>query len=92
MENRFAIYEDAEFNADYLTGLMNRRGLNEVWNSLPATFMLHCIYLDVDNFKLVNDVYGHSKGDELLIFVSSLLKRTFADQVVVRMGGEEFCI
>ena len=92
MENRFAIYEDAEFNADYLTGLMNRRGLNEVWNSLPATFMLHCIYLDVDNFKLVNDVYGHSKGDELLIFVSSLLKRTFADQVVVRMGGDEFCI
>lgn len=92
MKNKFAEIRNMQLDTDYLTGLLNRRGLNEVWNSLPSTFALHCVYLDVDNFKLVNDVYGHSKGDELLIFVAGMLKRLFENQLVVRMGGDEFCI
>ena len=92
MKNKFAEIKTMQLDTDYLTGLLNRRGLNEIWNSLPSTFELHCVYLDIDNFKLVNDVYGHSKGDELLIFVAGMLKRIFADQLVVRMGGDEFCI
>lgn len=92
MKNRFAVIKDMQLDTDYLTGLLNRRGLNDIWNSLPSTFELHCVYLDIDNFKLVNDVYGHSKGDELLIFVADLLQKVFADQLVVRMGGDEFCI
>lgn len=81
-----------EENRDYLTGTVNRRGLHEIWKALPQEKRVHCIYLDVDNFKLVNDVYGHARGDELLLFVSRLLQETFPGQLVVRMGGDEFVV
>ena len=77
-------------NYDYLTGLLNRRGLHDIWNSLLPDTFLHCIYIDVDNFKMVNDIYGHSKGDELLIFIANALQKTLQNQLVIRMGGDEF--
>lgn len=81
-----------EKNTDYLTGMVNRRGLHEIWDVLPEDARVHCIYMDVDNFKLVNDVYGHAKGDELLLFVSGLLQDVFPGQLVVRLGGDEFVV
>lgn len=84
--------ESKEMNTDYLTGLYNRRGLSEVWQSLAEDAVVHCLYIDVDNFKLVNDIYGHAKGDELLVFISVLLNTTFDGQLVVRMGGDEFVV
>lgn len=81
-----------EMNTDYLTSLYNRRGLSEMWKSLPEDMSVHCIYIDVDNFKLVNDIYGHAKGDALLVFISALLQNTFEEQLVVRMGGDEFVV
>lgn len=81
-----------EKNTDYLTGMMNRRGLHEIWDALPEGARVHCLYMDVDNFKLVNDVYGHAKGDELLVFVSELLQDVFPGQLVVRLGGDEFVV
>lgn len=81
-----------EKNTDYLTGMINRRGLYEIWSELPDGVGVHCLYMDVDNFKLVNDVYGHAKGDELLLFVSGLLQDVFPGQLVVRLGGDEFVI
>lgn len=81
-----------EKNTDYLTGMINRRGLHEIWNALPDEAYVHCLYMDIDNFKLVNDVYGHAKGDELLRFVGDLLKDVFPGQLVVRLGGDEFVV
>lgn len=81
-----------EKNTDYLTGMTNRRGLHEIWDALPKGAHIHCLYMDVDNFKLVNDVYGHAKGDELLLFVSELLQDVFPGQLVVRLGGDEFVV
>ncbi len=81
-----------ENNRDYLTGLYNRCGLQEIWNSLKPETKVHCIYIDVDNFKLANDIYGHYKGDELLVFISKLLRDTFTGQLVIRMGGDEFVV
>lgn len=81
-----------EKNTDYLTRMINRRGLHEIWNALPGEAYVHCLYMDVDNFKLVNDVYGHAKGDELLLFVSNLLQDVFPGQLVVRLGGDEFVV
>ncbi len=92
MEDIFRKYEMMETNTDYLTGLCNRRGLSEVWEYLPGEATVHCIYIDVDNFKLVNDTYGHSKGDALLIYISNLLKNVFEGQLVTRMGGDEFTV
>lgn len=82
----------SEKNVDYLTGMINRRGLYEIWEALPEGACVHCLYMDIDNFKLVNDVYGHAKGDELLIFVSTLLQEMFPGQLVVRLGGDEFVV
>lgn len=92
MENIFRKYEMLETNVDYLTGLCNRRGQSEVWEYLPKDSTVHCIYIDVDNFKLVNDTYGHAKGDALLIYISNLLKDVFTGQLVTRMGGDEFTV
>ncbi len=92
MEMLFRDFHTTEKNIDYLTGLCNRRGLGEVWDTLPGDCRVHCLYLDVDNFKLVNDIYGHAKGDQLLIFIAELLTRTFDGQLVVRMGGDEFVV
>ncbi len=92
MGEMFIGIKGTEVNTDYLTGLFNRRGLNDVWEQLPLDTMVHCIYIDVDNFKLVNDIYGHSKGDELLVFIGRLLRKIFEGQIVVRMGGDEFVI
>lgn len=88
----FQELENAEKNTDYLTGLYNRRGMGELWASLSEGTEVHCLYIDVDNFKLVNDIYGHAKGDELLVFISVLLREIFEGQLVVRMGGDEFVV
>ena len=82
----------SEINIDYLTGLMNRRGFYEIWNTLSSDMHVHCAYIDVDNFKLVNDIYGHSRGDDLLVYVAHILGEEFARQIVVRMGGDEFVV
>lgn len=82
----------SEKNIDYLTGLINRRGFYEVWKKLPEDMLTHCVYIDIDNFKLVNDIYGHARGDELLVYVARILSNEFPQQVVVRMGGDEFVI
>ncbi len=92
MEGIFRQYGTEESNRDYLTGLCNRRGLGEIWKHLPVDAAVHCIYVDVDNFKLVNDTYGHAKGDALLIHISNLLQDILHSQLIVRMGGDEFAV
>lgn len=82
----------SEKNMDYLTGTVNRRGLYEIWDALPDGARIHCLYMDIDNFKLVNDVYGHAAGDRLLLFVSALLQDVFPGCLVVRLGGDEFVV
>jgi diguanylate cyclase (GGDEF)-like protein len=83
---------------DYLTGLNNRGAFHDI----VAIQITHCkrhnfpaslIALDLDDFKNINDTYGHSIGDEALRHVSSLIKRnTRASDVCGRIGCEEFTI
>lgn len=83
---------------DYLTGLYNRRFMEEALKREKAvadrygiTFSL--ILLDIDNFKLINDIYGHAKGDEVLVKVAQILKDNLrASDLCGRWGGEEFLI
>jgi len=77
---------------DSLTNLWNRRKLFNVIETLES---LHysVLLIDVDNFKALNDQYGHSKGDEILIKIAKSIKRSIRkEDLVVRYGGEEFLI
>lgn len=54
---------------------------------------LNVFYIDLDNFKKINDHYGHQTGDDLLHKVARLLEQTFSDGLSFRFGGDEFvCI
>ena len=83
---------------DELTGLQNRRYFKEVLNKYidnytPTSESISLIFLDLDNLKMVNDTFGHSKGDLLIKEVSNLLKGCLskADHVF-RIGGDEFVL
>jgi diguanylate cyclase (GGDEF)-like protein len=83
---------------DFLTGLFNRRHLNDVLPSMLALAQrdrapLAVAIIDLDHFKAVNDVYGHTAGDALLAAFGALLaKRLRKSDVACRYGGEEFCL
>lgn len=83
---------------DELTGLFNRRHVmvrfaEEFARSKRVGGDLCCIMVDIDNFKVINDEYGHLAGDEILREVSKLIKNTTRKyDIVGRYGGEEFLI
>jgi diguanylate cyclase (GGDEF)-like protein/PAS domain S-box-containing protein len=84
---------------DGLTSIYNRRYFNTIFpnfiKSARRNNEIVCfILLDVDNFKLYNDTYGHQMGDDALIKVSLTIKNTLqrADDYCFRLGGEEFGI
>ncbi|MCM1388688.1 MAG: diguanylate cyclase [Bacillus sp. (in: Bacteria)] len=75
---------------DYLTGLLGReQGEKEITESLrngSGCFML----IDLDNFRQVNETYGHLAGDYVLKWIADLLKDLSEQDIVCRMGGDEF--
>jgi|GEM_PF-2891519 len=80
-------------NHDFLTGLYNRRFFEYELIRLDTkrNFPLTIIMGDVNGLKLINDSFGHSMGDELLVKLSQVLKSTFrSDDIVARVGGDEF--
>jgi diguanylate cyclase (GGDEF)-like protein len=81
---------------DSLTGLYNRRSfttaLQQAVELAPETRMA-LVYVDLDNFKLINDLRGHQQGDKVLIDIASkLAAATRSTDVVARIGGDEFVI
>lgn len=84
-----------ERDTDYLTNLKNRiyteSGINEyLKNSNKLNAMM---LIDLDNFKKVNDTYGHLKGDKLLKKVANILKNNFRNtDYISRIGGDEFLV
>ena len=76
---------------DYLTGLSNRRGLYDYYLALPRKSIIHAMFIDIDNFKRVNDIYGHSMGDRLLINISQLIK-SHTSGFASRIGGDEYVV
>ncbi len=83
---------------DKLTGLYNRHYLSEIVHQVFAESKrqntpISLIIIDLDKFKLINDTYGHPKGDEVLISVANFLKTNIRQEdFVFRLGGEEFLI
>lgn len=79
---------------DYATGLLNRPGIaDKIQQKLCAGENISLITLDLDNFKKINDLYGHQAGDELLQAVAErLVLATPIDAECARLGGDEFAI
>lgn len=77
-------------NTDYLTGLYNRRYLYEYMKQFTRVKQITILYMDLDNFKSINDMYGHQIGDEILILTSSIIKKNFPNELTARIGGDEF--
>jgi diguanylate cyclase (GGDEF)-like protein len=83
---------------DGLTGLLNSRSFLEILDrAIPASRKeeepLTLAYVDLDNFKSVNDNYGHDTGDKLLVTVGRILAGGLGPRdSLCRMGGDEFCL
>jgi len=84
---------------DKLTGLPNRRALEDrfelLWQECSATGTpLSAIVIDIDHFKIINDVYGHLYGDEALRRIAGLLPNALRgpSDLAARFGGEEFVL
>jgi len=81
---------------DYLTGLRNRRGMEAAFDRLDSEHGLDgsaIIAIDIDNFKALNDQYGHPAGDVILKRVAGCLNQLLGEiGAVGRIGGEEFLI
>ena len=81
-----------EASHDSLTGVYNRAGYDYLMDSVD---LAHCALLlvDVDDFKMVNDTYGHEVGDQVLAHVANVLQSNFrSHDFVSRVGGDEFSV
>lgn len=83
-------------NTDTITGLPNRNAIHELISdaiSARGETQVGVVYLDLDNFKKVNDAYGHMFGDQLLQAVAlAILSCLDEGQVLARLGGDEFIV
>lgn len=82
---------------DYVTNLPNRTAfsvkLDELLGELETDETAAVMYIDLDNFKNINDILGHSYGDELLIDVAGRIQKTLTEEdFIARFGGDEFSI
>lgn len=92
-EKEEALYLMKMSFSDELTGVMNRNALEKSWarvfvKGAPAAI----ISVDVNGLKQVNDLFGHSEGDRLIIGTAKALSRAFRKDRVFRTGGDEFLV
>jgi len=76
---------------DALTGVANRAGLVAAWPRLAPSCPIVAV-LDLDEFKPVNDAYGHAAGDLVLATIAARLRARVAGGLVARLGGDEFAL
>ncbi|MFP4466624.1 MAG: GGDEF domain-containing protein [Candidatus Goldiibacteriota bacterium] len=83
---------------DYLTKIDNRRSFNkkiimELERAKRHRYPVTIIYMDVDNFKRINDTYGHDTGDIILVKAASVMRRNIRiSDIAARLGGDEFAM
>lgn len=87
--------QNNQIYTDYLTGLHNRRlldqYLDECLKKTAQVGSIGCIMMDINEFKTINDLYGHPTGDEALVQAADILKRSIGKTgFLARYGGDEF--
>ncbi len=94
----FFFFQSNDLNVDYLTGVLNRRGLDirmdeKIKYSQQNKKNFTAIMMDIDNFKTINDTYGHDEGDKAIKYMVDILSDLFdRDASIGRFGGDEFCV
>lgn len=94
----FRLMQQVKYLADHdsLTGTLNHRCFKETLEKQLVPLkgeQIGIIYFDLDNFKKINDTYGHSVGDQALIHATKIVQSQMdADELIGRLGGEEFAI
>jgi two-component system cell cycle response regulator len=98
MESRMGVIQkhnkkvSREANIDPLTGILNRRGLQYRLNFIKDS-LLSLLIFDLDDFKVVNDSFGHNTGDEVLKKVAGVVRSLIRKvDLFSRLGGDEFVI
>ena len=83
-----------QIHTDYLTGVNNRRYLDSFLQTIAKNRgyeQIAGIMIDIDAFKMINDVYGHDHGDQALKYTAQILRKTFRKtDFIARYGGDEF--
>ncbi len=79
---------------DYLTGLPNRYAFEDSWNpSQNIASDVSVLFIDLDNFRFINDHFGHAVGDQVLINIAANLENVLtAEEQLYRLGGDEFLV
>lgn len=93
-------YDRAKFYSekDALTGIYNRRYIEFIFSKIKTAadrnnHEIAVLFIDVNNFKTINDYFGHKEGDKLLKIISCQLERSVQKMdIVARWGGDEFVI
>jgi len=94
----FFFFQSKDVNVDYLTGVLNRRGLDikmedKVKQSIYNGKNFSALMMDIDNFKSINDQFGHAAGDRAIKCLADILVNIFGDEAFIgRFGGDEFCV
>lgn len=93
----FTNIQNRNMDRDYLTGIYNRKRLDHyIQKKISASTeekSFSAILIDIDNFKFINDQFGHVEGDKALINAANVLRDSFEfTDFVARYGGDEFCI
>lgn len=91
-----AINDIRQYRLDVLTHICRRKVLEDRIPSYEIEPGIGVVYFDINNFKLINDTYGHKKGDEILVLLANKIKtlrNNYKDIMdCYRMGGDEFVI
>lgn len=90
----YIFLETTSTEEDHLTKLYNRKSYeNYVEHLIEADKRFSVILIDLDNFKKINDQYGHNKGDQAIVAFAQVLQKVFhIDSLVSRLGGDEFIV
>lgn len=94
----FFFFQSKDVNMDYLTGVLNRRGLDIKMDEMikisqTSNKPFTAIMMDLDNFKSINDTFGHEEGDKAIKMVADILVDIFGEDASIgRFGGDEFCV
>ena len=78
--------------SDSLTGLKNRRGYQQVIDSLKDEERVAVVFCDANGLKAINDSAGHQAGDDFIKKIAGLLTTSFSDEEICRISGDEFVV